>query len=198
MNRLFSIRRRRPHIVDFWTPRVAGVDGYRLKWSSNFAGGSALTTIITSSNVGYIDDNVNRAVVETQPLNGQVRIVFDPTTFSIPDGNSFWLQFVPVTGGVEGTPGAMTLILPPNMGNTSQIVIAGTPSGTQQLDLPMIRDITVQNAASITISTESGGAAFTVPGSAVDAHSLGFLGQVSTLYVTGGAFSLTASLAFPR
>lgn len=196
MNRLFSIRRRRPHIVDFWTPRVAGVDGYRLKWGANFS--SVPATIITSTNVGFIDDNVNRNVIETQPLNGQVRIVFDPTTYTIPDAVSFWLQFFPVTAGVEGTPGAMTLVLPANMGNTSQIVIAGTPSGTQQLDLPMIKNITVQNAASITVATESGGAAFTVPGSAADAHSLGFLGQVSTLYVTGGAFSLTASLAFPR
>lgn len=196
MNRLFSIRRRRPHYVDFWTPRVAGVDGYRLKWGANFS--TAPTAFITSSNVGFIDDNVNRGVVDTQPLNGQVRIVFDPTTYSIPDANAFWLQFVPVTSGVEGTPGAMTLVLPPNMGNTSQIVIAGTPTGTQQLDLPMIRDITIQNVGVISLSTESGGAVFTVPASGADTHSLGFLGQVSTLYVAGGAFSMTAALAFPR
>lgn len=196
MNRLFSIRRRRPHLVDVWTPKVAGVDGYRLKWGANFS--SAPATIITSTNAGFIDDNVNRATVETQPLNGQVRIVFDPTTYAIPDGNSFWLQFVPVTGGVEGTPGAMTLVLPANMGNQSLIVIAGTPTGTQQLDLPTIRGIKIQNAADITVRTESGGAAFTVPGSTVDVHDLAYLGMVSSLYVTGGAFSMTATLAFPR
>jgi hypothetical protein len=197
MNRLFSIRRRRPHLVDLWTPRVAGVDGYRLKWGANFSSAPP-TTFITSTNVGFIDSNVNRNTVETQPLNGQVRIVFDPTTYSITDSVSFWLQFVPVTGGVEGTPGAMTLVLPANMGGSSLITIAGTPTGTQQLDLPMIRDITVQNAASITIATESGGAAFTIPGSAADVHSLGFLGMQSTLYVTGGAFSLAAALVVPR
>jgi hypothetical protein len=196
MNRLFSIRRRRPHYVDFWTPRVAGVDGYRLKWGANFS--TAPATFITSTNVGFVDDNVNRNVIDSQPIDGQVRIVFDPTTYSIPDAVAFWLQFVPVTGGIEGTPGAMTLVLPANMGNTSLIMIAGTPTGTQQLDLPMIREIKFQNAADITVRTESGGAAFTVPGSATDVNSLAFLGQVSTLYVTGGAFSMAATLAFPR
>jgi hypothetical protein len=196
MNRLFSIRRRRPHYVDLWTPKTAGVDGYRLKWGANFS--SAPTTFLTSTNVGFRDSNVNPGLVDSQPLGEQVRIVFDPTTYSIPDTTSFWLQFVPVTGGVEGTPGAMTLVLPPNMGNTSSIVIAGTPTGTQQLDLPMIRDIKMQNAAAVSVSVESGGAVFTVPGSTTDEHSLGFLGQVSTLYVNGGAFSLTASLLFPR
>lgn len=196
MNRLFSIRRRRPHLVDVWTPKVAGVDGYRLKWASNFD--TVLTTIITSTNVGFIDSNVNRAVVETQPLNGQVRIVFDPTTYSITDDVAFWLQFVPVTNGVEGTAGARTLVLPGAMGNRSLITLAGTPSGTQQLDLPMVRDVKMANAAAVTVATESGGAGFIVPGSATDIHDLGFMGLVSTLYLTGGALSMTATLAFPR
>jgi hypothetical protein len=154
--------------------------------------------MITSTNAGFLDPNVNPNVVDTQPLGDQVRIVFDPTSYSIPDAVSFWLQFVPVTSGSEGTPGAMTLVLPPNMGNSSLVAIAGTPTGTQQLDLPLMRDLQVQNAASITIATESGGAVFTVPGSAVDVHSLGFLGYQSTLYITGGAFSMSGTLAFPR
>jgi hypothetical protein len=196
MNRLFSIRRRRPHYVDLWTPKQTGVDGYRLKWGANFS--TAPTTFLTSTNVGFRDSNIHQGLVDSQPLGDQVRIVFDPTTYSIPDSNSFWLQFVPVTNGVEGTPGAMTLVLPPNMGNTSLITIAGTPTGTQQLDLPMVRNIIVQNAAALSVSVESGGAVYTVPGSATESHDLGFLGQVSTLYVNGGAFSLTASLLFPR
>lgn len=196
MTRLLSIRRRRPHLVDVWTPKVEGVDGYRLKWAANFS--SAPTTILTSTNAGFADPSVKRNVVEAQALGDQVRIVFDPTSYSIPDEVSFWLQLVPVTGGTEGTPGAMTLVLPGGMGNSSLVTIAGTPTGTQQLDLPMVRDIQIQNAAPITIATESGGAAFTVPGSASEAHSLGFLGQQSTLYVTGGAFSMVATLAYPR
>ena len=196
MNRLFSIRRRRPNYVDFWTPKVDGVDGYRLKWGANFS--SSPTTFITSTNAGYLDPNVNQMKVETQPLGGQVRIVFDPASYSIPDAVSFWLQFVPVTGGVEGTPGAMTLILPPNMGNTSRIVISGTTAtNPQQLDLPMVRDLQIQSTAGVTITTESGGAVLTVPANTTDVQSLGFLGQVSTLYISG-TFSLSASLLFPR
>jgi hypothetical protein len=194
MNRLFSIRRRRPHIVDFWTPRTQGVDGYRIKWGSNFS--TAPTTILTSTNVGFLDSNVNRNAIDTQPVDGQVRIVFDPTTYSIPDDVSFWLQFVPVTGGVEGTPGAMTLVLPPGANHgVGLVIIAGTPTGTQQLDLPLLQDFKVQNAAPISIATEAGGAALTVPAGGM---SLGYLGTQATIYVTGGAFSMSATLAFPR
>lgn len=196
MNRLFSIRRRRPHLVDVWVPKIAGIDGYRLKWSTSFD--TALTTIITSTNVGFLDSNVNRAVVETQPLGEQVRIVFDPTTYSITDDVAFWLQLYPMIGAAEQTPGARTLVLPGAMGNRSLITLAGTPSGTQQLDLPMVRDVKMANAAAVTVATESGGAGFIVPGSATDIHDLGFLGMVSTLYLTGGALSMTATLAFPR
>lgn len=195
MNRL-SIRRRRPHLVDVWTPRVAGVDGYRLKWGANFS--SAATTFLTSTNSGFLDPKVNPNTVDSQPSDGQVRIVFDPASYSIPDAVSFWLQLVPVTGAVEGTPGPMTLVLPGAMGNNSLIAVAGTPSGTQQLDLPMVKDIKIQNAGPVTIATENGGAAFTVPGSGSEVHTLAFLGTQSTLYITGGAFSMVATLAYPR
>jgi hypothetical protein len=83
MKRLFKIPRRRPHIVDFYTPLTQGLDqlGYRIAWAQNFDG--SFTTIINSSNVGFLDPNVNRMKVETQPTTGtDVRIVFDPSSYT--------------------------------------------------------------------------------------------------------------------
>ena len=63
MDRLFSIKRRRPHIVDLITPVatpfVPGqIDEYRFKYAPNFD--QAFVTIITAPNIGSIDDNVGR------------------------------------------------------------------------------------------------------------------------------------------
>jgi hypothetical protein len=164
MNRLFKIGRRRANIVDLYTPFVYGVDLYRLKWAQNFDG--AFTAIINSTNVGFIDSNVNRAKVETQPTTGtDVRIVFDPTTFAIDDTKSFWLLFVPVTGGVEGTPGAPTLILPESAHKGLGLVtIAGNaPAAALQLDLPFLAaDLRVHNEELtnyVFLGSEAGGPA---------------------------------------
>ncbi len=212
MNRLFSVTRRRPHIVDLSTPVVAGVDGYRLKWAANFDG--VFAAIITSTNVGFLDSNVNRNVLETQPTTGTyVRIVFDPTTYSIPDASSFWLQFFPITGGLEGTPGAPTLVLPDAARHGVGIVTihgtapnAASSAGSLQLDLPMLmQDFKVHNesgAKDLFIATEAGGAEILIPKASTDVQSLGFLGTQGTLYVRGDnatvVFSASFTLAFPR
>ncbi len=84
MNRLFKIGRRRPHIVDFYTPLTQGLDtfGYRLKWALNFDA-SSFATIINSTNVGFLDPNVSRYKVDSQPTTGKdVRIVFDPSSYT--------------------------------------------------------------------------------------------------------------------
>jgi hypothetical protein len=205
MNRLFSIRRRRPHIIDIDTPKVYGVDGYRLKWAQNFDG--VFAAILTSTNVGFLDDNVNRNVIETQPVTDKVRIVFDPTTYSISDVKSFWLKFFPVTGGVEGTPGAATLVLPDAAHHgVGDVAIAGTaPNGTAlQLDLPLVQDIRFTNldaAKSLLVGIEDGGPTTTILPK-VGEQSLGIYGTQGTLYVTGSGatvdFSATFTLAFPR
>ena len=191
MNRLFSIRRRRPNYVDLWGPKIAGADQYRLKWASTFSGAS--TMIIETTNVGFLDPNVNRAYVESQPTNGGVRMVFDPASYGISDQGSFWLQLVPVTGGVEGTPGAMTLVLPAFVRNNSLVTILGTPVGTQQLDLPVLRDVRFENSASLNVALEEGGAIFTVPDSP-GPYPVGG-GQVSTIFVSGGAFAMSGILS---
>jgi len=210
MNRLFSVRRRRPNIVDIDTPKVYGVDGYRLKWAANFD--AAFTTFLTSTNIGFLDDAVNRNVIETQPVTGKVRMVFNPATYSIPDASAFWLQFFPVIGGVEQTPGAPTLVLPDSAHHGLGLVVihgdapnGATSANSLQLDLPMLmQDFQVHNedtAQDLYISTEAGGPEIMIAKS-TNMQSLGFLPTQGTIYVRGGGgaatFSLSFTLAFPR
>jgi len=205
MNRLFSVRRRRPNIVDIDTPKVYGVDGYRLKWGANFD--SAFATILTSTNIGFLDDAVNRNVIETQPVTGKVRIVFNPATYTIPDANAFWLKFFPVIGGVEQTPGAATLVLPSSANHgVGDVVIAGTaPSaGPLQLDLPLMQDIQFVNkdgTNNLLVASEAGGPQMAIL-PLIGAQSFGLFGTQGTIYVQGDsgnvAFSATLTLAFPR
>lgn len=192
MNRLFSIRRRRLNYVDLWCPKIAGASLYRLKWGSAF--GIAPTAAIECSNVGFLDPNINQAIVNPEPLNNGVRMVFDPASYGIPDLESFWIQMVPVIGGAEVDPGAMTLVLPANVRNGSLVTIIGTPIGTQQIDLPALRDVRFQNAGAIEVGLEDGGALYNVPATSGAAYAMGG-GQVSSLYVKGGAFSMSGVLA---
>ena len=209
MNRLFSIRRRRPNIVDVYTPVQTAVDGYRLKWAQNFDG--TFATIITSSKVGYLDPNVNRNVIETQPTAGRdVRIVFDPVTHTIDDTKAFWLQFFPVINNVEQTPGAPTLVLPSDANHgVGVVIIQGTaPTGTPlQLDLPMLmQEIRISNedaSNDLLVAMEDGGPQMHVePAPTVGTQTLSIFGTQGSIYVEGdGAtvdFSATFTLAFPR
>jgi hypothetical protein len=88
--RTFSCFRRRPHVVDLLTPFVYGVSTYSIYWAANFDG--VFTSIISSTNVGFYDSNIPRGKTELQNSQGFVRITFDPTTYSIDDTRSFWLQ----------------------------------------------------------------------------------------------------------
>ena len=219
MNRIFKIARRRPGIVDLYAPLTYGLDtlGYRVKWSQNFDGSFA--AIINSSNVGYLDPAVNRMTVETQPTTGKdVRIVFNPATYSIDDTKSFWIQYAQVVGGTETLVSAPTLILPDSANKGQGIVtIAGTaPAGTAsansfQIDLPFIaQNFQITNTAAtgatnvLYVSTEAGGPEMAV------GPALGFPGYTTitgaqpSIWVrgsSGGAgvtFSATFTLAFPR
>lgn len=88
--RTFSCFRRRPHIVDLLTPVVSGVTNYQIQWAQNFDG--SFSAIINCSNIGFYDDNIPRGKTELQNSNGFVRITFDPTTYTIDDTKSLWLQ----------------------------------------------------------------------------------------------------------
>lgn len=211
MNRLFKIVRRRPHIVDFYTPYVYGVDLYRIKSAANFDG--VFAAIINSTNVGFLDDNVNRNVLDTQPTTGtDVRIVFDPTTYAIDDTKPFWLQLARVTGGVETLVGAPTLVLPDTARHGLGIVIirGSAPNGASvanslQLDLPMLmQDFKIHNedgATPLFIATEAGGPEQKFLGN-LSIQSWSLVGTQGSLYVRGGGatavFSASFTLALAR
>lgn len=154
----FSVIRRRKNIVDVLTPKRAGVEGYRFQVATNFD--QAYTTILTAPiSSGYLDRNINPAVLNSVNNNDHIRIVFDPNTFtgaaSITDGAHFWMRFVPIDfAGSVGTPGPGTLILTDaeHYGN-SRVQIAGTaPIGAAvanslQLNLPQnSQDFYIKNA----------------------------------------------------
>jgi hypothetical protein len=211
MNRTFSVIRRRAPIVDLVTPLVDGTQTYRLKWAANFDG--SFTTFLDSTNVGFLDPAINIAVVGAQPTSGrQVRIVFNPTTYSIPDGKSFWLQLWRVPfGGSEVQVSAAGLIL----ADTAQhgigaVTIQGTApnasdsTGSLQIDFPrLMQDFRVHNqdaANSLFVSMEQDGAESKVLPNAVS--QFGLNSTQGSLWVRGGGgsvpFSIVCTAAFPR
>lgn len=206
MNRLFSIRRRRPHIVDIDTPKVYGQEGYRFLYDTNFDGAFA-TALFTATNIGFIDDAVDRGAAGTFPVTDKVRVVFDPDTYSIDDTKSFWLKFVPVVGGVAGTPGAATLVLPSTANHgIGDVVIDGVaPNGTMlQIDLPLVQDLRFTNldaGNNLLVATEDGGPTTAILPE-VGEQTVGIYGTQGTIYVGGSggtvAFSASFTLAFPR
>ena len=212
MNRTFSVIRRRPGIVDVVTPFTYGVQTYRLKWASNFDGSYA--TFLDSTNVGYLDPTINPAVVGSQPTSSrQVRIVFNPSTYSILDTAPFWLQLwtVPV-GGSEAQQSAGGLILPDSSNHGAGIVTihgaapaAADHTGSLQIDLPgMMQDIRIHNEDGINnlyVATDPNGAESALfPDTFPQWTSL--QGYTSSLWVRGGggpvSFSCSMTRAFPR
>ena len=210
MKRLFSVRRRRTKYVDIYAALPDGVDQWRMKWAQNFT--DAFVTMFTSSRVGFLDPNLDIGRVDSQPLQNDVRMVFDPTSYSIDDESSFWLQLVPVTGGVEGTPGAPTLVVPDRLAHQSRLLVlagtapaAATSAGAQQLDLPLLFDLRVTNVDTgrdLLFGVESGGREFVIPKGNQYVASLGEVGAVSRVYIrsAGGtcAFTLSGTIAHHR
>ncbi len=208
MNRTFSVIRRRANLIDLTTPRVYGVDSYRLKWSDNFDG--SFTTFLTVSNTGYLDSNVNPYSVDAQP-GSAVRMVFDPATFSIPDTAHIWLQLWHVIGGVETQQSACTLILPEAAHKgVGLLTLHGTaPSGADvssslQIDLPrLMTDFRFNNeegAVDLFVAFEDGGPEMRVAHGKEPFSS--YLATQGSVFVRGGgataAFSLSCTAAFPK
>lgn len=215
MNRLFSMTRRRPNLVDLMIPRIANVDGYRIETATSFNG--SWTTRITAPVAGYVDPAVNIASGVAQNLaigpNGPpVRIVFNPATYGLTDTLSFWMRFVPVAGGTPGTAGAPTLVLPDAANHGLGIVtIRGTaPVGADstaslQLDLPrLMSDLRVNNEDGtnpLFIAMEQDGAETRVAGGQAS-QFISLQATQGSLWVraTGGTvtFSATMTASFPR
>jgi len=226
--RLFSVTRRRPNIVDVYTPKlnpdIPTQKGYRLKAAPNFD--VAMTTIIdlppASKQFGFLDRAVDQRVLDVQNNPNRVRIVFDPDTFAtgepidagLEDTKPFWLQFFPLdAAGAEigASTGAPTLVLPDAANHGIGLVtIAGTaPSGADttaslQLDLPRLmedfRIVNNEGATSLFVSMERDGAEVEIDPTTPSPFFLD--GTQPTLFVRGGgataSFSATFTLAFPR
>ena len=208
MTRDFSVIRRRPHILDIITPVRAGVDGYRIEWAANFDG--SFTTLVTSPINGHCDDSLRDQAHAPAPGNN-VRIIIDPTNYTITDTKPFWLRFVPVVGGIAGTAGNRGLILPDTSGRGFVTVAGSAPNaatvtGSMQLDFPrLVEDLRIVNAASsgsLFISPVDDDAEFeVVPGGSQVPFS-NLRGAIPGIRVRGGgsavAFQATFTLAYAR
>jgi len=206
--RLFSIIRRKPGLVDFVTPLVAGQEGYRLKTASNFDG--SFTTLLTTTNTGYVDPSVDLRQQNVHTGN-IVRMLINPVTFSLSDTSPFWLQYVPVVGGVEQTPSGLLLVLPPTYG-TSILAIAGNaPSGATQanslrLDFPrLVTDLHIHNehaSADLMVAFDVGGPEIKIQGPLKDPQFSSIHGAHDSIWVRGSGsvvpFSATFTFANPK
>jgi hypothetical protein len=212
MSRLFSIIRHKPGLVDLITPIVnwtLGIDGYRLKTDTD-PGGAFATTVLTTTNTGYVDPAVagNQHVI----VPGEnVRMVFKPSTFNLPDNGAFWLKLLYLSGGVEQSspaPSAPTLILPPYTAPIQTGFTATAPHGADiahslQIDLPRamenMRIRNLDSANSLSVAFDAGGPEVTVP---FGQETVAFSGVVTSLWVRGTAgtisFTTTFTYAFPR
>lgn len=209
MSRKFSIVRRKPHVVDVVIPLIAGVDTYRLKWAANFD--ATHNAFVEAGRTGYVDANVNAGAIHVLP-GEHCRIVFDPTTFSIPDGQPFWMKLAEVTGGVEGTNSPTILVLPAGeVGNPAIIIKGNAPVGVSvanslEVHLPRLMTdlkITNQDAANpLYVAFEAGGAETKINGNNPDAEIIALQGNVASLFVRSEtapvAFSATMTPAFSR
>lgn len=207
--RLFSIIRRKPGLVDFVTPLVAGQDGYRLKAASNFDG--SFTTLLTATNTGYVDPSVDLRQQTVQPGNNIVRMLINPTTFSITDTAPFWLQYVPVVGGSEGTPSGLLLVLPPTYGTSILAISGNAPNGANQaaslrLDLPrLITDLRIHNehaSADLVVAFDAGGPEIKLQAPSKEPQFTSIHGTHDSIWVRGSGavvpFSATFTFANPK
>lgn len=207
MTRCFSIIRRRPNIIDLITPVVLGVDTYRLSWGSNFD--VTPVDFLDTPNTGYLDPKFFDTPQTVTPGNN-VRMVFDPATFSIPDTSPIWLQLSHVVGGAAKVKSGRTLVLP-RYNETSVLGLAGTAasaadlSGSIQIDFPrLVTDLRVHNqhaTAALLLAFDAGGPEITV-GAAPTMQTISLTGTQGSLFVRGdGAdvpFSATCTFAFVR
>lgn len=208
MNRIFSVARRRPGIVDLFTKRVAGVEGYRLKASANFDG--VFATIFTAPKFGFLDDvGVDRRVIETQPTGGQVRVVFNPTTYGLTDANPLWLELFHVDGaGAETQVSAPTLVLPDQTqfltrgyghillrGNAPN---AATVAGSLQLDLPRLlcdwRILNEEAGTDAFVAFEPGGPEYLLKQNSIQPQFSTFTAKAASVWVRGNGAQAKLSI----
>ncbi len=177
----FTVVRRRPGIVDLITPKQIGIQKYVLQASPNFDG---VFTQIVSADIssGYLDPSINPVILQAINNVDHVRIVFNPSTFTVAAGISdttqFWLKLKTVDyAGADVATGDPSLILPDDtIKSSGRILIQGNaPNGagianSLRLHLPQrMRDFHIRNNAAaggtvLFVAAVSGGAERQVAG----------------------------------
>lgn len=208
MQRTLTVNRRRAGIVDTYVPKVAQVVGYRLKAATNFD--AAFATIFTSTNVGFVGAGVDQRVLESQPLGGKVRMVWNPTDYGLDDKQPVWVQLFHVDGGgAETQVSACTLIMPDETQflhrGSGHLLLRGsapaaaTVAGSLQLDLPRLQtDWRILNESSTDaayVSFEPGGGENKLPANATYSQFHTFKANSPTVFVrSGGVGPVTLSI----
>lgn len=213
--RIFSIIRRRPGIIDLIAtrqPDAAGVVKYRLKSASDPAD-TFSTTVLDSSIYGFTDPTISSAQTVIQP-GDHVRIVFNPNKYGLTD-SYFWLELVYVDSMnsemTDPAPSAPTLVPPPFVGNEQVGFNSTAPSGSDitdslRIDLPrLMSNFRVRNldtSNDLYVAFQEGGPEVVVPAVGGYQESIGFDGNVSSLWVRGSGgsskFSAQFTYANPR
>lgn len=207
MNRTLTVNRRRKGIVDTYVPKVYGVVGYRLKAATNFDG--VYNTILTSTNVGFVGPGVDQRVIESQPLGGKVRFVWNPTDYALDDNQHLWVKLYHVdAAAVETQVSAPTLIFPDDVQflhrGAGHLLLRGTaPSaasvaGSLQLDLPRLQtDWRILNENTTTgafVAFEEGGPEYYLPPNSTVPQFTSFSANSASVWIRGNGAAVTLSL----
>jgi len=210
MIREFSAIRRRSGVVDVVTPKRPGVEGYALEWAPNFD--IPFTPLVISGLAGYCDPSL-RYMPHTPIPAGNVRIIFNPSTYGIDDTKAFWLHFIPISGGAPGAASNPGLVLPDQAGRGAIVIAGNAPNagditGSLQLDFPrLVEDIRVFNQAgaggnSIFIATEGSNAEHEIIAGVGQNALTSIRGALACIRVRGDGsdvpFTATFTLAFAR
>lgn len=215
MSRLFSVPRRRPNLVDLLIPNsnAAGTRSYLVYADANFDS-TFMAPIITSTCMGYLDPVVDQSKLNSQPGNN-VRIVFDPATYGLPDDAYIWLKVALKDGaGVQTDISPPTLMLPDSAHHGVGVITlhGSAPSGNDvgdslQIDFGMLMtEVRIHNedgvgGKSLYIASEPGGAEQECPPDPAVQYVELYGTQPGILIRGAGAkvnFSLTATVAFPK
>ena len=208
--RQLSIHRRKPHLVDLLVNKTPGAYTYKLKWSTKFDGSIPFTDFLTSSISGFRDPAVDDSSNITLYGN-RIRILFDPSTYSIPDSNIWWLTLTPMdAAGADMFTTAPLMMYQPNIGGSyfPQFTITGSAPDVGDLahalevNFPhQMRDMRILSSAAMWVAFDSNGQEVLLQGSALP-KDLNRWSTESVLFVRGNGaavpFSLLFTLAYTR
>lgn len=182
-----------------------------ISWGGLTLSGSTGSAVLTAPRTGLVDPAVQGNQHVIQP-GENVRMIFKPSNFGLPDSGVFWVKLGYVDGGgldmVSPAPSAVTLVLPPPTGGVQSGFTGTAPLGANlaaslQIDLPRsMENLRIRNlelATPLHVAFDPGGPEIQVPGGQ---ETVAWTGLISTIFVRGAgataAFTATFSPAFPK